>query len=85
MYVCTLVCMYVQPQEPMRAEGPKECLTTHSSYGTVFGRVVEQDHMWQATKFQTLIYSSMQRKVATVIQAILENPWHVIEIHLSPL
>ena len=49
------VCMYAQPQEPMRAEGPKECLTTHSSYGTVFGRVVEQDHMWQATKFQTLI------------------------------
>ena len=49
------VCMYVQHQEPMRAKGPKECPTTHSSYGTVFGHVVEQDQMWQATKFQTLI------------------------------
>ena len=43
----------------MRAEGPKECPTTHGSYGTVFGCVVEQDQMWQATKF----HIGMQRKV----------------------
>ena len=55
MHVLMYVCKYVQHQEPTRAEGPKECPTTHSSYGTVFGRVVEQDQMWQATKLQTLI------------------------------
>ena len=44
------VRMYVQHQEPMRAKGLKECPTTHNSYGTVFGCVVEQDQMWQATK-----------------------------------
>ena len=67
----------------MRAEGPKECLTTHSSYGTVFGRVVERPHVASHKIPDT--HSSMQRKVATVIQAILEKPWHVVEIHLSPL
>ena len=48
--VCTYVC--VHHQEP---RGPKESATTHSSHGTVFGCVVEQDQMWQATNFQTLI------------------------------
>ena len=35
-----ILCMYVQHQQPMRAEGPKECPTMHSSYGTVFSMEV---------------------------------------------
>ena len=49
------VRMYIPYQEPMRAKGLKERPPMHSSFRTVFAHVVEQDQMWQATKFQTLI------------------------------
>ena len=79
------VCMYVQHQEPMRAEGPKECPTMHSSYGTVFGRVVYRAGPNVASHKIPDTYSSMQTQSTVVIQAILGKPWQVVEIHLSPV
>ena len=38
--------------------------------------------MWQATKFQTLIVVC---NASTVIQAILEKPWHVVDSSFTSL